>query len=130
MVRAASLDIKQSRFVGTKIGHHVKSLATRTRVTGSTLDDAEGRTSYSIDVSRGGDVFIADNTFIQSANGDNSTIINYDLSRGGDATGLAVLNNRIVNGHRNGRLLRNATDLEATVAGNDVKNERGAKLKI
>lgn len=129
VVRAASLDISGSRFVGTRIGHHVKSLAERTRVTGSTLDDGAGRTSYSIDASRGGDVLIDGNVIIQAVDGDNGTIVNYDLTRGGDAAGLTITNNRIVNRHRHGRLLRNATDLEPRLSGNDIVNEARGRLR-
>jgi len=130
VVRAASLEIVNSRFLATKFGHHVKSLADRTRITGSILDDGEGRTSYSLDASRGGEVIIADNTIIQSANGDNSTIVNYDLSRGGDAAGLSIVNNRIINRRPDGRLLRNATNLRATIADNDIINESGGELEM
>ena len=128
VVRASTLEISDSRFEGTKIGHHVKSLAKRTRVTGSTLDDGKGRTSYAVDVSKGGDVLIAENTIIQAVDADNSTIINYDLSRGGDASGLAIINNRIINRHRNGALLRNKTDLQPIVSGNEVINEGRGRL--
>lgn len=128
VVRAASLDISGSTFTGTRIGHHVKSLADRTRVTGSTLDDGDGRTSYSIDVSGGGDVFIDGNVIIQSADGDNSAIINYDLTRGGEASGLTITNNRIRNRHRNGRFLRNETDVKPTLSDNEIINEAGGRM--
>lgn len=130
VVHAASLEISDSKFIGTKVGHHVKSLADRTRITGSTLDDGDGRTSYSVDASRGGDVVIDGNLIIQSADGDNSTIVNYDLSRGGEATALAITNNRILNRRSNGRLLRNATDLKATLSGNEIINESGGRLDV
>lgn len=128
VVRAASLDISDSTFTDTRIGHHVKSLADRTRVTGSTLDDGDGRTSYSIDVSGGGDVFIDGNVIIQSADGDNSAIINYDLTRGGEAAGLTITNNRIRNRHRNGRFLRNETDVKPTLSDNEIVNEAGGRM--
>ncbi len=130
VVRAASLEISDSVFTGTRIGHHVKSLAERTRITGSTLDDGDGRTSYSVDASRGGDVLIADNRIVQAADGDNATIVNYDLSRGGKAIALTITHNHIVNRRANGRLLRNATDLAATLADNEIVNEAGARLDV
>ncbi len=130
VVRAAVLDISDTRFIGTKIGHHVKSLAARTRLTNSVLDDAAGRTSYAVDVSKGGDVLIAENTIIQAADADNSTMINYDLSRGGEAVSLAIINNRIINRHRNGRFLRNATGLAPVISGNEIANEDGGRLAV
>ncbi len=130
VVRASALEISESKFSGTKIGHHVKSLAARTRLTYSILDDAAGQTSYAVDASKGGDVLIAENTIIQAADADNSTIVNYDLSRGGRAAGLAIINNRVTNRHRNGRLLRNATTLAPVLSGNEIVNEGRGRLAV
>lgn len=130
VVRAAALEISDSKFSGTKIGHHVKSLAARTRLTNSIFDDADGRTSYAVDASKGGDVLIADNVIIQAADADNSTIINYDLSRGGKSVSLAILNNRITNRHRNGQLLRNDTELAPVMSGNEITNEGRGRLTL
>ncbi len=130
VVSARSLTITSSRFVGTRIGHHVKSLADETKITSSSFDDADGQTSYSVDASKGGRVTITGNSFIQAADGDNSTIINYDQTRGGGADGLIITNNRIVNRNRNGHLLRNGTDLVPVVEGNEIINEAGGKLAL
>ena len=83
-----------------------------------------------MDVSKGGDVLIAENTIIQAINADNSTIINYDLSRGGKAMGLTIINNHITNRHRNGKLLRNATSLTPTLTGNKIANEGRGRLAL
>jgi hypothetical protein len=101
-----------------------------TKVTGSSFDDADGQTSYSIDASKGGAVTITGNSFIQAADGDNSTIINYDQTRGGGADALIITGNRIVNRNRNGHLLRNGTSLVPVVEGNEVINEAGGKLAL
>lgn len=130
VLRAASLTIENSGFTGTKIGHHVKSLAAHTLVQNSTLDDGDGRTSYAVDASKGGDVTIAGNTIIQAVDGDNATIINYDLSRGGAARALKIVNNRILNYRTGGRLLRNETRLRPSISGNAVENFSGASLAI
>jgi hypothetical protein len=124
----AVLEVFAAKFSGTKIGHHIKSLAERTDIRLSILDDADGRSSYAVDVSKGGDVTIRDNTIIQAANGDNAAIINYDLSRGGKATGLAILNNHIINRHQNGVLLRNAAPITPELTGNTIINEDRGKL--
>ncbi|WP_133162274.1 NosD domain-containing protein [Hyphococcus luteus] len=122
------LDIRASKFIGTRIGHHVKSLAAVTRIVNSSFDDADGKTSYSVDASRGGRVLIQGNSFIQAANGDNSTLINYDQTRGGTADALVITGNRIVNRNRNGRLLRNETGVVPVIEGNDVRNQAGGRL--
>lgn len=124
----ASLDISESAFVGTKIGHHVKSLAERTNIDRSAFDDARGRTSYSVDVSRGGAVAIKDSSFIQAADGDNSALFNYDLTRGGEAVSLEITGNTIINRNRNGRLLRIDAPLTPIIHDNEITNEAGGRL--
>ncbi len=124
----AALNVFASKFSGTRIGHHIKSLTERTDIRLSVLDDADGRSSYAIDVSKGGDVTIRDNTIIQTADGDNATIINFDLSRGGKATGLVIVNNHIINRHPNGVLLRNTTPATPELRGNAILNEGRGKL--
>ncbi|MEM8935125.1 MAG: hypothetical protein AAGC77_01800 [Pseudomonadota bacterium] len=128
--RGAVLDIGDSRFEATKIGHHIKSLAARTRIVDCVLDDANGRTSYAVDASRGGDVAIIDSTLIQSANGDNRSLINYDLSRGGQARQLLLVHNTIINYRKNGALLRNGTGLIPTLIDNDIRNESGGRFSV
>ena len=125
-----TLEVRASRFVGTRIGHHVKSLANVTTVTGSTFDDADGKTSYSIDATHGGVVTITGNSFMQAADADNNTLINYDATRGGAAESLTITGNRIVNRNKNGRLLRNDTKVIPTVSGNEIINEAGGKLSF
>ncbi|MBI1366763.1 MAG: hypothetical protein GC153_12515 [Alphaproteobacteria bacterium] len=125
-----SLTIKDSRFVGTKYGHHVKSLAEITTITGSSFDDADGHTSYAVDASRGGAVTIRDNTFLKAANADNNAFFNYDLTRGGKAVSLTISNNRIVNRRRGAILLRNPTALKPVVENNEIRNEGRGQLAI
>lgn len=126
----ASLAIKDSRFVGTKIGHHVKSLAASTTITGTSFDDAGGRTSYSVDASGGGAVIIAGNSFVKSVDADNSTLINYDLTRGGAASALEITGNRIINRNPSGRLLRNSTALRAVIENNEITNEGRGRFSV
>jgi hypothetical protein len=129
VLRARLLEIQESAFIGTRIGHHVKSLADRTIVANSTLDDGDGRPSYSLDASKGGDVLIKDNTIIQAANADNWTMINYDLSRGGEAAGLTITGNRVINRVKRGLFLRIDAPLSPIVYDNEIINENGARLK-
>lgn len=128
VVRAKSLEISESRFVGTRIGHHVKSLAFNTTVTNSTLDDGDGRGSYAVDVSKGGAVTLSGNTIIESADSSNPTIVNYDIKRGGTAVSLKIIGNRIINRRHGGRLLRNPTGVAPEIYDNEIINEKGARL--
>ncbi len=124
-----TLTIESSKFIGTKIGHHVKSLAGKTTITNSLFDDADGRTSYAVDASRGGAVSIRSNTFVHAADGDNSTLFNYDLSRGGEAVSLEITGNTITNSNRNGRLLRNDTALAPILHDNKITHIKGGAFR-
>lgn len=130
VLNGRKLDIDGSRFEGTRIGHHVKSLADETVVANSTLDDGHGRGSYAIDASKGGAVRIVGNTIVQARNGENNSIINYDLTRGGKAVSLVVAGNRIVNHLDGGVLLRNDTRLAPEMADNEIVNEAPRPLVL
>lgn len=119
----ARLEVVGSHFVSTRIGHHVKSLADATVVRDTVMDDGYGKSSYAIDASRGGDVTIENNTFIQAADGENYSIVNYDLTRGGAATRLVVSGNKIVNYYDGGVFLRNDTKLAPALFENRIENK-------
>ena len=67
---------------------------------------------------------------MQAADADNSTLFNYDQTRGGNADSLIITGNRIVNRNRNGRLLRNDTDVTPIIANNEITNEGGGRLAL
>lgn len=117
------LEVSSSRFVGTRIGHHIKSLANTTIVADSVMDDVYGRSSYAIDASKGGDVTIRNNKFIQAADAENYAIVNYDLTRGGEAKRLVATGNEIVNYYDGGVFLRNATRLAPSLSENRIENK-------
>jgi hypothetical protein len=49
------LQVENSRFIGTRQGHHIKSRALRTEIVGCNIQDGpEGTASYSIDIPNGG----------------------------------------------------------------------------
>lgn len=128
VLRAEKLDIQNSKFIATHIGHHVKSLADETIIYGSLLDDDDGASSYAIDLSKAGRVRLIGNRIIQSERAENNTMINYDTSRGGEAQSLQITGNTIINRRRNGNFLRNQTELRPVVHDNDIIIENGASL--
>jgi len=83
----ASLQVSNSVFCGTTVGHDIKSRAAVTTVTGSTLYDAAadpndpvchvGSTSYAVDLPNGGAVSLSNDQFVQGAATQNSTIVAY-----------------------------------------------------
>ena len=75
---AASLMIDRSTFVGTQVGHHVKSRARHSTVRGSHFGDySSGRTSYAIDVPNGGIALISGNRLTQNPCAEHFAMVNY-----------------------------------------------------
>jgi len=122
--------IDNSRFIGTKIGHHIKSLARITSISNSYFDDAGAGTSYTIDVTRGGIASIMDNFIMQRETAENYTIINYSEERGGSAVSLRISGNTIINRHPQGRFFNNGTDVKTVEEDNEITNEGRGRLKI
>ena len=91
MLRAQKLVFENTEFIATHIGHHIESLADETIIANSLLDDADGRSSYAVDISKGGKARITGNKIIQSADAENITMINYDTSRGGKIVAPSAL---------------------------------------
>lgn len=67
--------VRNSVFRDQRIGHHIKSRARSTTVTGTTIEDGPaGTASYLIDIPNGGDVLIAGNRLQKADSSDNRTI--------------------------------------------------------
>jgi hypothetical protein len=127
---AALVDVKDSKFVSTRIGHHLKSLAQKTVVRNTTFDDGHGRGSYAIDASRGGALVVENSVFIQASDAENYSVINYDLTRGGSAEGITLKGNKVVNRFRGGVFLRNDTKLAPVMAANEIENLGGKPMAL
>lgn len=127
---AALVDVRDSKFVSTRIGHHLKSLSRKTIVRNTTFDDGHGRGSYAIDASRGGALIAENNVFIQASDAENYAVVNYDLTRGGAADGLTLTGNKIVNRFRGGVFLRNDTKLAPVMADNEIENLGGKAMAL
>ncbi len=66
------LHVEQTRFIGTKRGHHIKSRALRTEVTGCTIQDGpDGTASYEIEIPNGGSVMVRGNTIEKGPKAEN-----------------------------------------------------------
>lgn len=125
------LEVSDSKFVGTRIGHHVKSLADVTIVRRTLLDDGHGRSSYSIDASKGGALIVENNVFIQAVNAENYSIINYDLTRGGALGDLRIVGNKITNHYNGGGIFfRNDSKGAPAMAGNEIINKGASPLQL
>ena len=97
--QVASLDVERSYFHDTKVGHHIKSRATRSVIRLNRLiDGANGTASYDIDLPDGGNALVGSNVIEQGAATQNPTIIHYG-GEGGPYAGsrLLVTSNAINN---------------------------------
>lgn len=122
--------VYDSRFLGTKIGHHIKSLAEVTAVTDSYFDDTGAGTSYILDVTRGGIASITGSFILQRETAENATIVNFDASRGGKAISMRIAGNQIINRHPSGNLVRNPTTTRTVLEDNKISNEGRGRMKI
>jgi hypothetical protein len=76
-----SLTVRRSTFVNTRQGHHIKSRARATTVEDSVIDDnAQGTSSYHVDIPNGGAVALNRNLFIKGPRtGNNSSFVSYGV---------------------------------------------------
>jgi Ca2+-binding RTX toxin-like protein len=125
-----NLVVVDSSFLDTNGGHHVKSMAQLTIVKDSLLVETDGMTSYSIDVSDGGDLLVTGNTIIQHSDAVNPNIISYSVSRGGESGDVVITGNTVINDHSNATLLINKSNSIAQIVGNEFSVSNGAVLGV
>lgn len=121
-------EFRDNYFEGTNNGHHLKTLASGNTVIGNTFENtnepATLNPSYSIDIERGGNAVVQDNTFIQRSTATNSGIINYGGRTSVDHPdgSLDVIGNTVINDRSNGSLVRNNSQngVLANVSGNRI----------
>ncbi|RFB05839.1 right-handed parallel beta-helix repeat-containing protein [Parvularcula marina] len=120
----AVFEVTQSRFSGTKVGHHLKILAGDITVTGNSFDDGEGRTSYVLDVPAAGKTVFSGNSILRRRSADQNTLVNFSTRRGDHGGSMEISGNSIVSEKTNLRILRNPEKLPATINGNAVSKVR------
>jgi hypothetical protein len=106
--KVASVEVTDSYFHDTQLGHQIKSRAAVTTVTNSVLIDGSGGSSYAIDTPNGGVVTITGNKIEQSADSENPAILHYggETSKGGyEVNTLTIDGNTIVNHESGGYVL-------------------------
>ena len=113
-----SLLVEDSRFTGTRVGHHVKSLLPLTVVTRSSFDDADGRTSYVVDATGGGRLVVTRNEIVRRADADQATLVNYDASRGGAPGAVEITGNAVRTHKPRTRALRNPEGARVEMSAN------------
>jgi nitrous oxidase accessory protein NosD len=74
----AALTVSDSTFVGTIVGHHIKSRARHTSVTGNTIGDGiTGSSSYDVEFPNGGIAYVLRNHVTHGATAQNRTSVCY-----------------------------------------------------
>ena len=127
----ARLAVESSRFESTRIGHHVKSIASRqTLVRNSRFDDGNGLTSYMVDVTGGGDMIIEDNYVVRRRDAEQETLFNYDTSRRGRKGVITIARNQITNEKGRANLLRNPEEAPVYLDGNSFDNLNGGTMTL
>ncbi|MGV6801182.1 MAG: right-handed parallel beta-helix repeat-containing protein [bacterium] len=123
--------VEDSHFYGTRIGHHIKSIASQsTEIIRSEFDDRDGQPSYVIEVSGGGDLIISHNNIIRTTSAEQQTLFSYDTSRRGRVSTISITDNHITNYKPNARLLRNPENAPLTIRGNIIDNHDNGTIAM
>jgi len=116
------LRIENSRFIGTRRGHHIKSRALRTEILGCVIEDGpDGTASFEIDIPNGGDLILRGNAIQKGPKAENHGAI---VSLGAEGTmhptrTIDIANNRVRNdGPWDVRFVDNRTGTPAALADN------------
>lgn len=120
---ARLLKVTDSLFINHQTGHHIKSRAVYTEVTGNEIADGMGgNASYSIDISNGGSVLIDNNTIQKGPLSQNITTAICIACEGGTNPGetIIVKNNKFTNNTSSGNVVfvRNLTSTPEEVSDN------------
>ncbi|HXI58385.1 MAG TPA: hypothetical protein VNO55_20100 [Polyangia bacterium] len=105
-----------------KIGHNVKTRANENHILyNRIMDEIDGTSSYSVDVSNGGTTFLIGNLIQQGLHTDNPTIVAYGaegISNGG--SDLYVVGNTFVNDMKGGTFLQMAAGASRAIVRDNI----------
>ena len=118
--KIASLQVSNSYFHDTKVGHHIKSRASSTTINGNRIvDGTNGTASYNIDLPNGGVSVVTNNNIVQSTTSQNPALIHF----GGEGTpysnsSLRVGNNILQNYRSSATGVVNQTSITVSITSN------------
>lgn len=120
--RVGRFELKFSYVHAGHIGHNVKTRAVESHILyNRIMDEAKGSSSYLIDVSDGGTVYIIGNVLQQGIYTDNSTLVAFaPESRDNPSKGLYIINNTFVNDHAGGIYIKNWSENTAARVVNNI----------
>jgi hypothetical protein len=123
----ALLHIEHSKFLETKVGHHIKSRALRTELIGNEIADGEtGTSSYLVDIPNGGSLVMTDNIMEKGPHSSNqATAVSIGAEGVSHRTAeLTISGNKFTNDEdRETVFIRNMTATEAALSGNSFKGK-------
>jgi hypothetical protein len=123
----ALLHIEHSKFLETKVGHHIKSRALRTELIGNEISDGEtGTSSYLVDIPNGGSLVMTDNVMEKGPHSSNqATAVSIGAEGVSHRTAeLTISGNKFTNDEdRETVFIRNMTATEAALSGNSFKGK-------
>jgi Ca2+-binding RTX toxin-like protein len=114
------LEVVDSYFHDNDVGHQIKSRAANSLIQNSVIDDANGTSSYEIDLPNAGNAVVRGNTIVQSAGSGNPTIIAYgEEGTAWSSNSLVIDGNTISNLKPSGGVgVWNASAVSATLTNN------------
>jgi len=119
--RVGRFELKFSYVHAGHIGHNVKTRAVESHILyNRIMDEAKGSSSYLIDVSDGGTVYIIGNVLQQGIYTDNSTLVAFAPESDQPSKGLYIINNTFVNDHAGGIYIKNWSENTAARVVNNI----------
>ena len=126
----ALLRVEQTRFAGTREGHHIKSRAQRTEVIGCDIADGpDGTASYAVEAPNGGALLVRDSHIQKGPQSQNHTAAIAIGSEGITQPTPEITiehNSFLVDGDYNSFLVNNITATDAELRGNVLKGNAKA----
>ncbi|WP_404379881.1 right-handed parallel beta-helix repeat-containing protein [Caenispirillum salinarum] len=118
--RQKRFEMRFSSSTGANVGHAVKSRAQENHIVYNHIaDHREGRASYLVDLSEGGDSLLIGNVIQQGPKWENDTLISFAAEKKGKAAGtLTMAHNTLVNTADQGYFLRNYAPSAAVLVNN------------
>ncbi len=118
------LRVERSRFIGTRLGHCIKSRAHRTEITGDRImDGVDGSSSYLVDIPNGGTLVMTGNVLEKGWRSRNHRTAISIGEEGGlqPSAGFRIRDNVLTNDGPPTIFVRNSTPTSAQLAGNSMK---------
>ena len=120
----AELRVERSQFLAQSTGHHVKSRAQRTELTGNTIEDgATGTASYLIDIPYGGAVVVRNNSLEKGPLSENPAVAIIIGEEGlANATPQIIIEDNVFKNDlpKETVFVRNHTETAAVLRGNEL----------